>query len=360
MRLICTHTEIAPNFDPDLAADRAYLDSLYRLDLEQIAKGALRATEMFAVYEKKPGSEVHAGDIGGWTRPRGNPLVSVCVACEGSAAALRTCFASLQAQTHQNLEILLLLPSPSPDDVAALARELAARHPGVRLIPSAGAEGEGAADWRRGLTSATGEYIACLSSRDAWYPVKLSEQVAFLEDRPAVGLAYAQAIVVDERGRRTARAFGTDVVGEDISSEALERLIEGYEIPRSTVLFRRACWQQIELADGTPVSPEQLWLRLAARGQVAFQARTLGMLRVPEEAAVPDPEAHRRRQLEALQRLRRDAARAGPRLTEPRIRAALDRRIALLGGGDPTSCGGDLPARPGFWGRIARLLTGPG
>lgn len=190
--------------------------------------------------------------------------------------------------------------------------------------------------------------------------MRLSEQVAFLEEHPAVGLAFAQAIVVDERGRRTARAFGTDVIGEDISGAALERLIEGYEIPRSTAVFRRAGWGQVELAEGAAVTPEDLWLQLAARGQVAFQARTLGMLRVPEEAAVPDHEAHRRRQLEALQRLRRDAACAGPRLKEPQIRAVLDRRIALLGGVAPTSSGGNLPAKPGFWGRIARLLTGHG
>ncbi|HXO22535.1 MAG TPA: class I SAM-dependent methyltransferase, partial [Thermoanaerobaculia bacterium] len=55
VRLICTHPTIALNFDPDSAEDQAYLDSLYALDLEQVRKGTLRPTEMFAVYEKRPG-----------------------------------------------------------------------------------------------------------------------------------------------------------------------------------------------------------------------------------------------------------------------------------------------------------------
>jgi len=331
VRLICTHPTIALNFDPDRAEDAEYLDSLFRLDLQQVAGGALRPTEMFAVYEKRPRCEEAFLDRESQAGPRGEPKVSACVVCDGTAEALRTCFASLLAQTYRNLEVVLALVS-SGDAVATLARELAAGHHDVRLVPPASAEGDGPADWRPMLAAATGEYVAYLSSRDAWYPVKLSAQVAFLEECPEVGLTFAQAIVVDDRGRRTSRAFGKDVVGEELSPGALERLIEGDPIPRSTALFRRACWQRSEPADGDAVSEEDVWLRLAARWQVGFQGRPLGMLRAPAEGAGEDGGPQRRRQLAALERLRRDAVRLGPRLGEPRIRTALDRRIASLGG----------------------------
>ncbi|MFP5288426.1 MAG: methyltransferase domain-containing protein, partial [Thermoanaerobaculia bacterium] len=179
VRLICTHPTIALAFDPERAEDQAYLDSMFRLDLEQIAKGALRATEMFAVYEKRPSGELPSGEPG-----PGSGRVSVLVACDGSAEELKTCFASLLAQTHTDLEIVLMPPADN-GGVLKLAHELAASHPRVRVLP---VEGPDPASWRRGLDSATGEYIALLSSRDTWYPVKLAAQLAFLEGHPAAGL----------------------------------------------------------------------------------------------------------------------------------------------------------------------------
>lgn len=324
VRLICTHPTIALAFDPERAEDQAYLDSMFRLDLEQIAKGALRATEMFAVYEKKPSGELPSQELGGGT---GSRKVSVLVACDGSAEELRTCFASLLAQTHPDVEIILMPPTAG-DEVLKLAHELAASYPRVRVLPVAE---PGPSSWRRGLDSVTGEYIALLSSRDTWYPVKLSAQLAFLEEHPAAGLTYAQAIVVDDRGRRTSR-FGTDVAGEDISRGPLERLIGGYELPRSTALFRRALWQEIATADDD-MTEEDLWLRLAARSQVVFQDRPLGMLRAAAEA--PSGDAHRQRRLAALQSLRRDARHLGHRLAERKVQALLDSRIEELGGTVP-------------------------
>ncbi|HET7178019.1 MAG TPA: methyltransferase domain-containing protein [Solirubrobacterales bacterium] len=356
VRLICTHPTIAPRFDPDLAEDRDYLDSLFRLDLEQVRSEALRPTEMFAVYEKRTREELASRGAGDAVELRSEPLVSVCVAVDGPAGALRTCMASLLAQTHRRLEILLVLAADD-GEAADVARELAGRHPKVRLLPPVSVVGDGRADWARALPVAAGEYVACLSSRDAWYPVKLAEQVAFLEAQPAVGLAFAQAVVVDDRGRRTARAFGTDLVGEDISRHALERLIEGGEIPRSTAVFRRACWRQSAPADGAVVTEEEIWLRLAARWEVGFQDRPLGMLRAPAEAAREDDGLRRERQLAALERLRRDV---GRRMSEPRIRAALDRRLAELGG-SASAERVDSPreaAGPGRLRRFARWLAG--
>lgn len=342
VRLICTHPTIALAFDPERTEDQAYLDSLFRLDLDQISKGALRATEMFSVYEKRPRGELEEG-----AGPRNDARVSVCVACDGTAEELRTCVASLLAQTHRNVEVVLLAPTGG-SEVAELARSLAVGDPRVRLAASASV--------RSVTEAATGEHIAFVSCRDSWYPVKLAEQLAFLEERPAAGCVYAQAIVVDDRGRRTSRAFGTEVVGEDISTQPLERLIEGAELPRSTVLFRRACWQQSELADSDPATDEDLCLRTAARWQIGFQERPMGMLRASMETAGED----RERRLGALERLRRDALRLGPRLAEPQIRAALDRRIVELGGSAEGKPPAPLPSRPRLLSRIARLLTRQG
>ena len=321
VRLLCTHPTIAPSFDLSRAEDREYLETLFRLDLEQIAKGSLRATELFAVYEKKPRHLVESAEPGGWARPQGNPLVSVGLAIEGSVDSLRICFASLLAQTHRNLEIFLLLSDAAGEDAAELARQLAFTCSSARLIAAASAEEA----WRRFLAEATGELMALLSSQDAWYPVKLSEQLAFLEQRPNLGLAYSQAIVVDERGRRTAQPFGIDVVGEDLSRKALERLLAGHEIPRSTAIFRRSCWQEIEPPASGVASEVDLWLRFAARFEIGFQDRPLGMLRAP--AAFSENNEARRQQLrEALTRFRGDTEQPGP-ITGPGLLRRMARRL---------------------------------
>ncbi|HEV8581920.1 MAG TPA: methyltransferase domain-containing protein [Thermoanaerobaculia bacterium] len=342
VRLLCTHPTIALSFDLNRAEDQEYLDSLFRLDLEQIASGGLRATEMFAVYEKKPRDLVLSADLGGWTAPQDHSRVSVCLLVEESIESLRTCFASLLAQTHRNLEIFLLLSDESREDVAELTRQLATSHP-VRLIVSASSKEM----WRRALAEATGEYVACLSSQDAWYPIKLSEQLAFMEQRPALGFGYAQAIVVDDRGRRTARVFGKDVVGDDISGTALESLIDGYEIPRSTAIFRRSCWLEVAPQEADVTTEDDLWLRLAARFEVGFQDRPLGMLRAPIMVSPESYEPRRQRHRETLARFREDAGLLDSQLGEPEIRRG------CVADRNP-----EPPAGPGLLRRMARLLIG--
>ncbi|PLS69391.1 MAG: hypothetical protein CV045_02565 [Cyanobacteria bacterium M5B4] len=53
MRLIGTNPVLGNIFDLEDVNDREYLETLCRLDLDQVSNGSLRPTEMFAVYQKK-------------------------------------------------------------------------------------------------------------------------------------------------------------------------------------------------------------------------------------------------------------------------------------------------------------------
>jgi len=53
IRMICTHPILGDRFDPDIEADREYLERLFELDVRQVDEGRLRPTEMLAVYEKR-------------------------------------------------------------------------------------------------------------------------------------------------------------------------------------------------------------------------------------------------------------------------------------------------------------------
>jgi len=60
MRMICTHPDLGKRFDPDIEADRQYLQSLFEMDVRQVGEGKLSPTEMLAVYEKKDSANFDA------------------------------------------------------------------------------------------------------------------------------------------------------------------------------------------------------------------------------------------------------------------------------------------------------------
>lgn len=274
VRLICTHHLLAPLFDPTRREDADYLDSLFRLDLQQIEAGALRATEMFAVLEKWPDGEVVAA------RPGAERRVSVVLRCSdvaGDGALLDTCLESVLAQDHRRLELVVLLPAAWREAVAEEVMRRVAGRVDVRFVDPA-AEGGGLAS---SVEAASGDYVALIDSRDTWYPIKLSAQVAVLEGDPERAATSAQSLVVDQRGRRTSRAFGSDVVG----GEAGASPGDAGAIPRSSLLFRRTAWERMAPGEDGALDEMELARRLVARHVVAFQQRPLGMLRAPGTAA---------------------------------------------------------------------------
>jgi SAM-dependent methyltransferase len=279
VRLICTHPDLVRGFDPELTEDRDYLEGLYRLDLAQIAGGALRPTELFAVYEKRAESEVP---------PRlppadaaGAPSVSVVVTCDGSVEELRACVASVAAQTHRPREVLLLDVGGGVD-MAETARSLAASLPTGRWLPVVETlDRAGGIDWERVVGATRGELVALASGRDAWYPIKLAEQVALLQRHPGAGLAYAQALLVDERGRRTAGRLGSDVVGDAPGAVGSPRATHEQVVPRSSLVFRRESWHALERPEGADGDPGR---RLLEHGcPCVFDPRPLGMVRAGAE-----------------------------------------------------------------------------
>jgi glycosyltransferase involved in cell wall biosynthesis len=101
---------------------------------------------------------------------------------------------SVLAQTHENLE-LLLVDDGSSDASTKISRRYAERFPEtVRYLEHEGHENKGAAASRNlGMGEARGEYIALLDSDDVWLGHKLEEQVAILEDYPQAGMVYGQS-----------------------------------------------------------------------------------------------------------------------------------------------------------------------
>jgi len=128
-----------------------------------------------------------------------SPPVSVIIPAYNAAATITQTLASAQAQTHADIEILVV-DDGSTDDTPAMVQHLAAADPRIRLIRQANA-GVAAAR-NRGWREAQGDLLAFLDADDLWAPAKIERQVdALAKGGAKAGLAYCWFAMIDGAGR---------------------------------------------------------------------------------------------------------------------------------------------------------------
>lgn len=136
-------------------------------------------------------------DRGGSTTPPGpaaaatgpeEGLVSTIIPVHNRGALLRQAVASVEAQTHRPIEIVIV-DDGSEDDTGAVAQDLARCSPlPIRVIHQSNA-GPGPAR-QRGLEAARGRYVQFLDSDDLLLPDKFTAQVRALQARPECLISY--------------------------------------------------------------------------------------------------------------------------------------------------------------------------
>jgi glycosyltransferase involved in cell wall biosynthesis len=127
------------------------------------------------------------------------PLVSIAVPVWNTARYLPAALDSLLAQDHARWEALLW-DDGSSDGSAAIAADYARRDARFRLLGDGRNHGVGAA-MAGALEAARGDYLGVLDGDDALAPEALSAMLAFMQARPALGMAYSQYVEIDEDGR---------------------------------------------------------------------------------------------------------------------------------------------------------------
>ena len=187
------------------------------------------------------------------------------------AAALRSVF----AQTHAPARLLVIDDGSrdgSPQVVEAALRdcpfpcELIAR------------ENRGlCATLNEGLAKTQGDYFAYLGSDDLWLPGFLAARVALLEARPRAVLAYGHALLIDERGEV---ADCTLDWASYADGDARAMLLEETYAPMSpTVVHRRSAVERHGWNERARLEDYELYLRLSADGEFAFDPRVLSAWR---------------------------------------------------------------------------------
>lgn len=131
-------------------------------------------------------------------------LVSVIIPTFNRAYCLARTLDSVLAQTHDNLEVLIV-DDGSTDGTRGLIQARYGDEPRVKYIHQ---ENHGVAAARnRGIETARGDFVAFLDSDDFWQPWKIELQLHCLLAFPELGMIWTDMEAVDPSGHVFNRAY---------------------------------------------------------------------------------------------------------------------------------------------------------
>lgn len=130
-----------------------------------------------------------------------SPLVSVVVPCYNHAPYLERRLLSIQQQTYQNFEVILLDDASSDGSHTILEAHVKRYPEKARLISNSENSGTAFRQWAKGLEEAKGELVWIAESDDFCDPDFLETLVPIFSNR-AVMLAMGRTIFVDHNGKQ--------------------------------------------------------------------------------------------------------------------------------------------------------------
>jgi len=159
-------------------------------------------------------------------------LVSVVIPCYNQAQYLSDAVGSVLAQTHRNLEVIIV-DDGSPDNTREVAQQLISRHPNQRIRLLSHKNQGLAASRNAGIREAVGEFILPLDSDDKLSPTMIQVCVDRMMRDSSVAIV---AVDVQE--------FGDSNKTLSCGNPVLEQIAVENQINYCS-LFRRALWEQV-------------------------------------------------------------------------------------------------------------------
>lgn len=126
-----------------------------------------------------------------------NSLVSIITPCFNSEKFIAETIQSVQQQTYQNWE-MIIVDDCSDDDTVSIIKSFAAKDERIRFSRLDKNSGAGIAR-ETALSKAKGKYIAFLDADDLWKPLKLEKQLQFLKDNK-LNFTFSFYDCIDEKG----------------------------------------------------------------------------------------------------------------------------------------------------------------
>ncbi len=211
------------------------------------------------------------------SRRVGAPDVSVVVPSYNHAQFVGDCLRSILQQTRSPRELIVIDDGSSDGSPRVIEQVLKDCTFPCELIvrPNRGL----CATLNEGLGRSRGDYFAYLGSDDIWLPSFLQARVALLESRPEAVLAYGHVYVFDQLDRIIEC---TSDWAKYIDGDARRMLLWSTTPPSPTVLYRRKPLERHGWNEQAKLEDYELYLRLSAEGEFAFDPQVLAAWRQHE------------------------------------------------------------------------------
>lgn len=207
--------------------------------------------------------------------PQSTTQAFVVVPSYNHARFVETCLRSVIRQTHGSLELLVIDDGSSDESPRIVERVLKDCPFTCELVVRAN---RGlSATLNEGLKRSRGSYFAYLGSDDVWFSSFIETRIASLEHRPAAVLAYGNAFSIDEAG--TVIDCSTDWA-HYIDGDARRMLMSTLAPLSPTVVYRRSSVDRYGWNENAQLEDYELYLRLSADGEFAFDPEVLSAWRV--------------------------------------------------------------------------------
>lgn len=179
---------------------------------------------------------------------------SVVIPTYNRAATIGQAIGSALAQTYPHAEVIFVDDGSTDhtEKVIELYRD--------RIKYISQPNGGSALARNRGISEATGNYIAFLDSDDLWYAGKLGRMATAIHEHPEAGLFYADSHVLDGSGRLMWVHRSPHIIGN-----AYQAFLESDFVSTSAVVVRRNCFDVVGMFSESLSGCEDwdMWIRLS-------------------------------------------------------------------------------------------------
>lgn len=210
------------------------------------------------------------------------PRVSVVIPAYNHEKYVAQAIQSVLDQTFQDFEIVMTDDGSSDRTVDVIK---SFNDPRIRLFCHLKNRGASIAA-NHSVQQAEGEFIAMLSSDDAFVAEKLEKQVDFLDQNPEIGAVFSHVQPIDQDGNDFAdEHFYTKIFlqSNHSRSEWLNRFFyEGNCLCHPSALIRRQCYQEVGYYDSrfAQLPDFDFWVRLCSHYEIYILPAKLLKFRV--------------------------------------------------------------------------------
>lgn len=202
-----------------------------------------------------------------------SPKVSVIIPVYNGEKYIREAIDSVLNQTFEDFEIIVI------DDGSTDSTPMILKDYGNKIRWKSQKNRGQASALNTGMKMAKGEYIAYLDADDICLPERLEIQVKYLDEHPDVGLVYADFYQIDENNN----------ILRTIKSQPFDDflLLQQWSfIARSTVMHRRACFDEVGVFDESITGKDDwdMWVRISERFEMGYIDQPLLKYRIHKES----------------------------------------------------------------------------